>query len=93
MEENMKILMIHIGSQRDYYSPAARQLVLREKPNIFISGHSHILKVMNDPQLPILQINPGAAGEYGIHTVRTAIRFKLDKGNITELEVGEWPKR
>ena len=57
-----------------------------------MAGHSHILKVIYDPVYELLHINPGAAGKYGIHTVRTAIRFDINDGNIENLEIGEWDK-
>ena len=59
------------------------------KPTIFISGHSHILKVQYDKKLNILHLNPGAAGKYGFHTIRTMLRFELDKGEIKNLEIIE----
>ncbi len=92
-EEEVKVLMLHIGGYPGGYTSMARQLIYTEKPKLYICGHSHILKVINDPQLQLLHINPGAAGEYGIHTVRTAVRFTLDQGAILDLEVGEWPRK
>jgi predicted phosphodiesterase len=91
-DENVSVLMLHIGGYPGNYAPEARLLIDAQPPRLFISGHSHILKVMNDKQRQLLHINPGGAGLRGIHTVRTAVRFVLDNGNIRDLEVGEWPK-
>ena len=62
------------------------------RPRIFVAGHSHILRVMNDPVYNLLHINPGAAGEYGFHKVRTAVRFVVDGADLRDMEVGEWPR-
>ena len=68
------------------------QLRLR-RPKIFVSGHSHILKVIYDRRNDWLHINPGAAGLSGFHQVRTAVRLTIDGADIRDLEVGEWPRR
>jgi putative phosphoesterase len=91
-DENVNVLMLHIGGYPGNYAPEARLLIDAQPPRLFISGHSHILKVMSDKRRQLLHINPGGAGLRGIHTVRTAVRFVLDNGNIRDLEVGEWPK-
>ena len=62
------------------------------RPKIFVAGHSHILKVIYDPVYDLLFINPGAAGIYGIHRVRTAVRFDIEAGEIRNMEIGEWAK-
>ena len=62
-------------------------------PKLFVSGHSHILKVMYDPIYDLLHINPGAAGEYGFHKVRTAVRLTIDGAQMRDMEVGEWSRR
>jgi predicted phosphodiesterase len=90
--EQKRILMMHIGGYPRNYSPAAVRLIQNTKPDIFIAGHSHILKVMYDPIYSLLHINPGAAGKYGFHKVRTAIRFTIDGEQIKDMEIGEWPK-
>ncbi len=90
--ERVEVLMTHIGGYPGRYEPAVVKLLQTNRPQLFISGHSHILKVMNDKKFDLLHINPGAAGIYGFHTVRTAVRFVLDDGRITGLEVGEWKK-
>jgi len=85
--EGVKVFMTHIGGYPGKYAPAVSRELYSEKPKLFISGHSHILKVMHDKRLGLLHINPGAAGKYGFHTVRTLVRFTLDSGNISDLEV------
>ncbi len=86
------VLMTHIGGYPGRYEPAVLQTLKTNPPKLFISGHSHILKVMYDKTFGLLHINPGAAGIYGFHAVRTAVRLVLDNGNIRDLEVGEWTK-
>ena len=88
--EGLKVLMTHIGGYPGKYAPGIRAMIMRERPDIFISGHSHILKIMNDPTLHCLHINPGAEGRYGIQTVSTLVLLKLDSGkpvgcNVIEL--------
>jgi len=87
--EKVKVAMMHIGGYPGKYSPAARTLISLEKPRIFISGHSHILKVINDPHNHLLHINPGAAGKEGMQQVSTAIRFSIDGERIFDLEILE----
>ena len=88
----VKVLMTHIGGYPRHYSPTAIRLIQASKPDIFIAGHSHILKVMYDPIYSLLHINPGAAGKYGFHKVRTAIRFTIDGEQIRDMEIGEWAR-
>ncbi len=90
--EEKKILMTHIGGYPGRYDYKALQLIIAHKPDIFICGHSHILKVINDSHYGMLTINPGAAGIHGFHKYRTAIRFKIEDGNILDMEVGEWDR-
>ncbi|MFA5713710.1 MAG: metallophosphoesterase family protein [Bacteroidales bacterium] len=90
--EGLKFLMTHIGGTPNHYYSLAQQLIVAHSPNIFICGHSHILRVEFDKRNNLLYINPGAAGVEGIHKVRTALRFKVEGGEIKEMEVGEWPK-
>ena len=87
--EGVSVLMTHIGGYPGRYDPEARKYIERVSPDIFISGHSHILKVMNDPRYGLLHINPGAAG-YGYQKIRTAVRLEIDQGNIHSLEVAEF---
>ena len=86
------MLMMHIGGYPGRYDPKARALIDKLHPQIFVCGHSHILKVMNDSKRDMLVINPGAAGVFGFHKVRTALRFRIDGGNIHDMEVCEWDK-
>ena len=90
--EGVKVLMTHIGGYPRHYAPKALQHIHMSRPKLFITGHSHILKVIYDPVYDMLHINPGAAGKYGVHTVRTAIRFDIEAGEIKNLEIGEWKK-
>lgn len=87
--EGADILMTHIGGYPGKYDPRIRQQLYARPPKLFISGHSHILKVQFDPQLQLLHINPGAAGLQGWQTVRTLVRFSVDKGEFKDLEVIE----
>ena len=87
--EGFKVLMMHVGGYPGRYDVRARQLIDEHKPDLFICGHSHILKVVRDPKRNMLVINPGAAGIQGFHLVRTALRFKLVAGHISEMEVFE----
>lgn len=84
-----KVLMTHIGGYPGRYDPRARQLIDSYKPDIFVCGHSHILKVVRDTRRNMLVLNPGAAGIQGFHVVRTALRFHIDKGRIHDMEVFE----
>lgn len=90
--EGVVILMTHIGGYPRNYPNRVEKVIRETKPKLFISGHSHILKVMNDKDYNLLHINPGAAGIYGFHRVRTAVRLVLDKGDMRDLEVGEWER-
>ena len=87
--ENVKVMMTHIGGYPNRYEPGIKELIIKEKPNIFISGHSHILKVMNDHSLNLLHINPGAAGNSGFHRIMTMVRFQIDESEIQKMEVYE----
>jgi len=91
--EQTKVAMMHIGGYPGRYSPAAKKLIAQQKPNLFISGHSHILKVMPDNQNNLLHINPGAAGKSGFHQFITMVRFTINGSNISDLEVFESKRR
>lgn len=91
--EQVKVLLTHIGGYPGRYAPEIRKELYAEHPNLFISGHSHILKVMFDETLQCLHINPGAAGISGFHQVRTLVRFTIEGKNIRDLEVIELGKR
>ncbi len=90
--EGLKILMTHIGGYPGRYDRHARELIDRYRPDIFVCGHSHILKVMRDEKRNMLVINPGAAGIQGFHIFRTALRFHIEEGKIFGMEVFELPK-
>ena len=87
--EDVDVLMTHIGGYPGKYDFGIRQTLYANPPKLFICGHSHILRVMFDKKLQCLYMNPGAAGKYGFHKVRTLLRFVLDNGNIRDLEVIE----
>lgn len=87
--EGVDIWLTHIGGYPGKYASEVIPEIFNNPPKLFICGHSHILKVINDPKLRLLHINPGAAGIYGFHTVRTIVRFTLEKGTIKDLEVIE----
>ncbi len=86
------VLMKHIGGYPGKYDASIRSTLFANPPRLFISGHSHILKVKYDKSLNLLHINPGAAGIYGFHTVRTLVRFCIDNGSFSDLEVIELNK-
>ncbi|MFI3282611.1 MAG: metallophosphoesterase family protein [Rikenellaceae bacterium] len=90
--EGAKILMTHIGGYPKKYRPEARELIVKYRPDLFIAGHSHILKVIYDQTHQHLHINPGAAGNYGIHKLRTAVRFQIEDGKFMNMEIGEWSR-
>ena len=87
--EGLKVLMTHIGGYPGKYDAKARRLIDELRPDIFVCGHSHILKVVRDPKREMLVINPGAAGIQGFHLVRTALRFQINAGKIEKIEVFE----
>lgn len=90
--EGADVLMTHIGGYPGHYDPSVRQQLFARPPRLFISGHSHILKVQYDERLRLLHINPGAAGLQGWHKVRTLVRFVVDEGQFRDLEVIEIPR-
>ena len=89
MCEDIDVWITHIGGYPGKYSPAIKEEIKKNPPKIFISGHSHILKVMNDKNLNLLHMNPGAAGKHGFHKKRTMLRFRIDGKEISDLEVIE----
>lgn len=91
--EEVPVLMTHIGGWPRHYAPDVAPRIQAVRPKIFVAGHSHILRVMYDPVYGLLHINPGAAGQYGFHKVRTAVRFDIDGGEVKNMEIGEWPRR
>ena len=91
--EDTDVLMTHIGGYPRRYDPRAIAKIQATRPKIFVAGHSHILKIIYDPIYNLLHINPGAAGEYGPHKVRTAVRFEIDGTEIRNMEIWEWPRK
>lgn len=92
--EGLTVWMTHIGGTPPRYNPTVRPALKLEPPNLFVCGHSHILKVVRDPTLNnLLFVNPGAAGKTGFHVMRTAIRFSLDAGRILDMQVIELGKK
>ena len=89
MCEQVDVFITHIGGYPGRYDKRVKKVLQSKPPTLFICGHSHILKVMNDKKLGILHMNPGAAGNSGLHKVKTMIRFKIDGKNISDLEVVE----
>lgn len=87
--EGAQVLIKHIGGYPGHYDPSVRGSLLTRPPQLFISGHSHVLKVKYDKTLSMLHINPGAAGKQGFHRVRTLVRFVIDQGCFSDLEVIE----
>ena len=89
MCERVDVFITHIGGYPGRYDKRVKEQLQSNSPTLFICGHSHILKVMNDKKLGILHMNPGAAGNSGLHKVKTMLRFKIDGKNISDLEVVE----
>lgn len=77
--EDVKVVMTHIGGYPQHYEIGIKDLLIKEKPDIFVSGHSHILKVMRDEKLNLLHLNPGAAGKNGFHKSLTMLRFDIER--------------
>ncbi|MEM9650112.1 MAG: metallophosphoesterase family protein [Bacteroidota bacterium] len=91
--EEVDVWITHIGGYPDRYDRRVRDEIKTRPPKLFICGHSHILKVMNDKKLNLLHMNPGACGKHGFHQVRTMLRFQIDGDTISDLEVIELGKR
>ena len=87
--EEVDVWITHIGGYPGRYTPSVRESLNNNPPKLFITGHSHILKVINDKKLGLLHMNPGAAGIHGFHQVRTMLRFEIHKDKIQKLEVIE----
>lgn len=90
--EEVDVLITHIGGYPGKYNSKIKVELLSNSPNLFICGHSHILKIIYDKKLNFLFINPGAAGKFGIHKIRTAVRFTINKDKISDLDVIELEK-
>ncbi|MDG5492612.1 metallophosphoesterase [Psychroserpens sp. SPM9] len=93
MCEDIDVWITHIGGYPPKYNSRTRDVIKANPPRIFISGHSHILKVMPDKRYNLIHMNPGAVGKHGFHKIRTMLRFTIDGNKIENLEVIEFPKR
>jgi putative phosphoesterase len=91
--ENVSVWMTHIGGYPNKYNVRIKDDIQKNPPKIFISGHSHILKVQYDKKQQLLHMNPGAAGKHGFHKIRTMLRFELENGEIKNLEIIELAAR
>lgn len=91
--ENVNVMMTHIGGYPGKYDKKILPIIQQRKPDLFISGHSHILKVMYDKEYKLLHMNPGAIGDFGIHKVKTILSFKIEDKEIKDLKVIEFPRR
>ncbi len=91
--EQVKVHMVHIGGYPGRYAPGVKKELAAQKAGLFITGHSHILKIMYDESLQCLHMNPGAAGRQGWHQVRTIVRFAIDGSDIRDCEVIELQPR
>ncbi|GAB5539457.1 MAG: metallophosphoesterase family protein [Salibacteraceae bacterium] len=85
----VRFLVIHIAGSVGRYNATTRALIKKNSPDVLICGHSHILKVVNDPTHNLLHLNPGAAGRHGFHKVRTLLKFEVAEKNINNLKVIE----
>lgn len=88
--EGVRVWITHIGGYPGRYEKRVREALVKDSPKLFITGHSHILKVMNDKKYRLLHMNPGAIGRHGFHKKRTMLRFVIDRRNIENLEVIEY---
>jgi len=87
--EDIEVMLTHIGGYPGRYEPEIRKELYEQPPKLFVCGHSHVLKVVYDNHLQMLCLNPGAAGKYGFHQVRTLMRFVINGENIQDMEVIE----
>ena len=90
--EDVNVMITHIGGYPRRYDKKILPIIEQAKPDLFICGHSHILKVMYDKKLKLLHMNPGAIGDYGIHKVKTILSFKIEGKDIKDLKVIEFPR-
>lgn len=91
--EGVNVFMTHIGGYPNRYAPGIKKLLEQHQTQLFISGHSHILKIIFDEKLQCLHMNPGAAGKHGWHQQRTIIRFEVVQGRMQNCEVIELGKK
>jgi putative phosphoesterase len=91
--DGLSVVMTHIGGYPGRYNARVKELLDSQQPDLYICGHSHILKIIPDKKRQLLHINPGACGNHGFHKMRTIVRFAIQAGKITDLEVVELGKR
>lgn len=92
--EGLKIWITHIGGYPPRYNKFIKPVITQNPPDVFICGHSHILKITTDPKLnKMLYINPGAAGNVGFHQVATLVRFHIHERKISDMQVIELGKK
>ena len=90
--EEVNVMITHIGGYPKKYNKKILPLIEQKRPDLFISGHSHILKVMYDEKYKLLHMNPGAIGDYGAHKVKTILSFRINKKEIKNLKIIELPR-
>ncbi|WP_047416115.1 metallophosphoesterase [Cellulophaga sp. Hel_I_12] len=93
MCEGVAVWITHIGGYPNRYNPRIKEEIKKNTPKLFITGHSHILKVMWDKKLNLLHMNPGACGKHGFHQIRTMLQFVIDGDSIKDLEIIELGQR
>ncbi len=91
--EEVRVVIRHIGGYPGRYDKRVIDILDRERPDLFISGHSHILKVIYDQKRELLHMNPGAAGRQGLHSLITCIRFSINGKTISDLEIMQKERR
>ena len=91
--EDVKVMMTHIGGYPGRYSKKIISIIEQANPDIFISGHSHILKVIYDKKNNLLHMNPGSMGDYGIHKVKTILSFIIEDEKVKNLNIIEFPRK
>lgn len=91
--DDVNIWITHIGGYPNRYNARIKEEIQKNPPDVFISGHSHILKVIFDKKLNLLHLNPGAAGKQGLHQARTMLRFEINNKKVENLEIIELEKR
>lgn len=85
--QGLEVLMIHIGGYPGRYAKGVRALLKKEKPYLFICGHSHIVRAMHDEKLNIIHLNPGACGRQGFHEEKTIMRFSIENGEMSRFQI------
>lgn len=90
--EDHRVLMTHIGGYPGRYPARIKAMLDKYQPTVFICGHSHILKVIYDQKHQLLHLNPGACGKQGLHQVRTILKFEIDKSEISNMRIVEFPR-